>query len=131
MKGLAGLSRTLYASRSSREGGAGTERDDDSLARNMRALAVRLRVNGPARLCGAGIASGGQNSKAWAGRRRRYLPKAPPPTPALERLAQDARIMEACAAQAHLDGGAHLRAADGVPRVLRRCAKRWPAADAP
>ena len=61
MKGLAGFSRTLYAPRSPREGGSGAERDDGSLARHMRALAVRLRVNGHARLtCPARLA--GKNS---------------------------------------------------------------------
>ena len=116
MKGLAGFSRTLYAPRSPREGGSGAERDDGSLARHMRALAVRLRVNGHARLtCPARLAG---KIQALGREAAKTLAESAAATPALERLAQDARIMEACAAQAHLDGGARLRAADGVPRVL-------------
>ena len=129
MKVLARLSRTLYASRSSREGGAGTERDDDALARNMRALAVRLRVTGRAHLrCPSHLA---RNIQRLGRAAAKILAESAAPTPALERLAQDARIMEACAAQARLDSGAHLSAADGVPRILLAMREAVARADAP
>ena len=55
MNGLARLSSKLRARRSERELGSGGERDERSLARHMRSLAVQLHVDGRARLsCPAG-----------------------------------------------------------------------------
>ena len=58
MNGLARLSGRFRARRSERELGSGAERDERSLARHMRSLAVQLRVNGRARLsCPASLAA--------------------------------------------------------------------------
>ncbi|NLF27453.1 MAG: hypothetical protein GX592_06100, partial [Clostridiales bacterium] len=46
MNGLGRLSRALNALRSGRGMYAGAERDDRSLTRHMRSLAVELRVDG-------------------------------------------------------------------------------------
>ena len=82
----------------------------------MRALAVQLRVDGCARLtCPKSLAARIQELSREAGALLRASASA---TPALERLHQDARIMEACAAQARLDGGARLNAVGREPRVL-------------
>ena len=96
--------------------GAGAERDERSLARHMRSLAVQLRVDGRARLsCPASLAARTQRLSREAGELLRESANA---TAALQRLHQDARIMEACAAQARLDGGVRLPAVGRVPRVL-------------
>ena len=116
MNGLARLSGRFRARRSERELGSGAERDERSLARHMRSLAVQLRVNGRARLsCPASLAAHTQALAREAGELLRESANA---AATLQRLHQDARIMEACAAQARLDGGVRLPAVGRVPRVL-------------
>ncbi len=116
MNGLARLSGRFRARRSERELGSGAERDERSLARHMRSLAVQLRVNGRARLsCPASLAAHTQALARAAGELLRESANA---AATLQRLHQDARIMEACAAQARLDGGVRLPAVGRVPRVL-------------
>ena len=97
--------------------GAAGEPDDFALARRMRTLAVNLRASGRARLrlSQAGLrAARGVCRESEAMRRRCADGGA-----ALERLAQDARLMESCAAQARLDGVRVLPAADGRARIGR------------
>ena len=97
--------------------GAAGEPDDFALARRMRALAVELRIGGRARLrlSQAGLrAARGVCREAESMRRRCADGGA-----ALERLAQDARLMESCAAQARLDGVRGLPASDGRARIGR------------
>ena len=116
MNGLARLSGRFRARRSERELGSGAERDERSLARHMRSLAVQLRVNGRARLsCPASLAAHTQALARAAGELLRESANA---AATLQRLHQDARIMEACAAQARLDGGVRLPAVGRVPRIL-------------
>ena len=50
MNGLARLSGKFRAAQAEKNLGAGAERDDRSLTRHMRSLAVQLRVDGRARL---------------------------------------------------------------------------------
>ena len=115
MNGKARLLGGVRARRAERIPGP-AERDEQSLARHMRALAVQLRVDGRARLtCPKSLAARIQELSREAGALLRESASA---TPALERLHQDARIMEACAAQARLDGGARLSAVGREPRVL-------------
>ena len=115
MNGKARLLGGVRARRAERIPGP-AERDEQSLARHMRALAVQLRVDGRARLtCPRALAAHIQTLSHEAGVLLRESASA---TPALERLHQDARIMEACAAQARLDGGARLNAVGREPRVL-------------
>ena len=98
MNGLARLSGRFRARRSERELGSGAERDERSLARHMRSLAVQLRVNGRARLsCPASLAA---QTQALAREAGDVLRESACATAALQRLHEDARIMEACAAQA-------------------------------
>ena len=117
MNGLGRLSRALNALRSERGMYAGAERDDRSLTRHMRSLAVELRVDGRAPLvCPAFLPRELQALSKEAGE---VLTQSACPTPVLERLHQDARIMEACAAQARLDGGVRLPAVGREPRILK------------
>ena len=116
MNGWTRLSSRLHARRAGRGLGSGAERDERSLARHMRALAVQLRVDGRARLtCPASLAAQTQALAREAGGLMRESTNA---TPALTRLHQDARLMEACATQARLDGGVRLPAVGRVPRLL-------------
>ena len=116
MNGLARLSSKLRARRSERELGSGGERDERSLARHMRSLAVQLHVDGRARLsCPASLAA---QTQALAREAGDVLRESACATAALQRLHEDARIMEACAAQARLDGGVRLPAVGRSPRVL-------------
>ena len=116
MNALARLSGKFHARRAGRELGAGAERDERSLARHMRSLAVQLRVDGFARLtCPASLAAQTQALSREAGD---VLRESACATAALQRLHEDARIMEACAAQARLDGGVRLPAVGREPRVL-------------
>ena len=116
MNGWTRLSSRPYARRAGRGLGSGAERDERSLARHMRALAVQLRVDGRARLtCPASLAAQTQALAREAGGLMRESTNA---TPALTRLHQDARLMEACATQARLDGGVRLPAVGRVPRLL-------------
>ena len=125
MNGLARLSGRFRALRSERELGSGAERDERSLARHMRSLAVQLRVNGRARLsCPASLAAHTQALARAAGELLRESANA---AATLQRLHQDARIMEACAAQ----GAPGRRRAACPPWGACRacwcsCAKSWP-----
>ncbi len=115
MNGKARLLGGVRARRAERIPGP-AERDEQSLARHMRSLAVQLRVNGRARLsCPASLAAHTQALARAAGELLRESANA---AATLQRLHQDARIMEACAAQARLDGGARLSAVGREPRVL-------------
>ena len=97
MNGWTKLSGRFRARRAEHSPGAGAERDERSLARHMRSLAVQLRVDGRARLsCPASLAARTQRLSREAGELLRESANA---TAALQRLHQDARIMEACAAQ--------------------------------
>lgn len=116
MNGLARLSGKFRAAQAEKNLGAGAERDDRSLTRHMRSLAVQLRVDGRARLtCPGYLATQTQELAREAGE---VLLESASATPTLLRLHQDARIMEACAAQARLDGGVRLPAVGRVPRIL-------------
>ena len=85
--GLARLSGRFRARRSERELGSGAERDERSLARHMRSLAVQLRVNGRARLsCPASLAAHTQTLAREAGELLRESANA---AATLQRLHQD------------------------------------------
>ena len=116
MKGLTGLFGRLRAPGRDMGSASGAQRDDRSLARHMRSLAVQLRVDGRARLrCPGGLV---REIHALAREAGELLSQSAGADPALLRLAQDGRIMESCAAQARLDGGMRLPGTGGDPRVL-------------
>ena len=74
MNGLARLSSKLRARRSERELGSGGERDERSLARHMRSLAVQLHVDGRARLsCTASLAAQTQALAREAGQATNFI----------------------------------------------------------
>ena len=91
------------------------EADDGALARRMREAAVKLSVDGRAKL---------RLSRAALEEVRSLNRQAEAMRcglndggTALERLLQDGRLMESCAEQAHLDGVRGLPASEGTARI--------------
>ena len=96
---------------------AAPEADDYALARRMRALAVQLRVDGRGALRLPGSAAGSLRDRIAGAEALRA--GCVDGGAALERLLQDARLMESCAAQAHRDGVRGLPTAGGTARIAR------------
>ncbi|HIU34675.1 MAG TPA: hypothetical protein IAB02_08935 [Candidatus Pullichristensenella excrementigallinarum] len=113
MNGLGKLTRKLYRAEPPEFGGG---RDDQSIVGQMRALAVRLSVDGRARLRPDADLAGA--IRRLAGEAERVLSGTMEGSEVLERFRQDARLMESCARQARMESGAQLPAHKGVPRLL-------------
>ena len=88
----------------------------------MRRLAVRVKPDGRAALR---LPHGLERAVRRIGRESaRLRTQSGSPTAALERLGEDARLIEACARQARLETtaprrGSRLPAEDGCPRILQ------------
>ena len=90
--------------------------DDFALARRMRAAAVEVRADGRARLR---LEKRTRTRLSGLGRDvESFLATGGDGGAALDRLAQDMRIMESCAEQAALDATGALPACGGMPRIL-------------
>lgn len=93
------------------------EADDHALARRMRAAAVELRPEGRTRLK---LSAGALGSVRELGAQAETLAAScSDGGAALKKLAQDARLMEACAEQARADGVRDLPACGGAARIAQ------------
>ncbi|MGI6239278.1 MAG: hypothetical protein ACOYI5_06595, partial [Christensenellales bacterium] len=88
--------------------------DERALRRNMGALAAELATDGIKRLT---LPRETRDFMGRVGLKAAELGARTDSEP-LIRLSESARVMEACARQAHIDGGMKLPACGGEPRVL-------------